>query len=387
MGTDSIQAQYEQLEAIAARFGHLRDTSSELQQQVSRDAQVLIDGAWKGLGAAAFATEMQHEVFPAMQRLIAAFDAARTVTLEASAIFRRAEEDAARILGAENQDDIHSGTTKTQERPKPRIYIMNGINSDGNCVDKNGKKYHGDDDSVALEHLLEKYGYDKDQVKSTQAIYLKPLPEIKATNLSGTNLGGFLSPVDWVTQRGSSLVNTVTGWGEAATKGFNTAYGVKEVIDEYNANGQGYYTTKIYEEIAADLKANPLLPGQEVILVGHSGGGAVEDGVAVRLERDLDVDVNVTGLVTLGSPLSNFDEAGRYVETIVDIRHKDDAYAKYNNRLLPSIDNPNSITYNVTLQTPSSYPHGSYMHDDPGASLEVLEVLNKRFNLDLRLPR
>lgn len=413
MGANTIQAQYDQLEAIAGRFAQSGEASADLRQRLARSADALTTDGWEGRGAAAFAAEMSGEVLPALQRLVQALEIARAVTLVAKATLRAAEEEAARPFGGEAHATAATGTgtgaasaTVTKggldggpsKVVQPRVYIVNGINSDGNVPgarDANGNPIFGDNESVATEQLLERYGYDPDQVKSTSAIYTKPKgTNLTGTALTGTHLGGWLSPVDWLTGGAAAVVNTVTDAGadtiNAVTKaaaeapGVSTLYGGGEVAAEYLRGEQGKYTRQVYNEIAADLRDNPLVPGQTVILMGHSGGGAVTANMAGMLERNLGVDVS--GMVTMGSPLSNYDEAKHYVETIADVRHTKDWVVN----TMPFRGDPDgsssgpspgrtSTVANITLRGATDYAHGSYMHDDPGVSQDMVRALSRLY--------
>lgn len=94
MGNDIIQAQYEQLEAVASRFGGQAEASQQLTTLVRQGMQPLSDGGWQGRGSQAFFAEMNGELLPAMQRLTAALGQARTVTLQVRDVIKAAEEEA-----------------------------------------------------------------------------------------------------------------------------------------------------------------------------------------------------------------------------------------------------------------------------------------------------
>ena len=95
MGNDIVQANYEELDDIAAQFKHQAEANAELHSRLQNSFQPLQQGEWIGLGADAFFDEMTGEVFPAMQRLTEALAQAQSVTLEISAILQEAEEEAA----------------------------------------------------------------------------------------------------------------------------------------------------------------------------------------------------------------------------------------------------------------------------------------------------
>ncbi|MFZ2488106.1 MAG: WXG100 family type VII secretion target, partial [Anaerolineae bacterium] len=360
--------------------------------------RALQSGGWEGRGAAAFFGEMSSEVLPALNRLGAALQQAQQVTRQISSVLRAAEEEASQPF---------RGSSQAAATPQPRIYIVNGINSAGNVVtvDAAGNIVRGDDDSVALERLLETHGYDPNSVVSTPAIYIHPTgTNLTGTNFTGTNYGGWLSPVDWLTGGLASATNTATGFGADAINtttdallnnmAVGSAVGATQVLAEYQAGAQGPFTQQTLAFINEDLRTHPLLPGQTVILMGHSGGGAVVGNLAGELERAAGVDVS--GVVTMGSPVSNYDAASRYAEQIVQVRHQDDLIGTPIIRtnesrwtlpfgIGPTVaaetlgrdvgDHPN-VTY-VTLNNPVNgtlEAHGSYM-----TSIDMLQALNRQF--------
>jgi WXG100 family type VII secretion target len=98
MGTDVIQANYDELENVAARFGQWAENNSDITSRVQQCAEKLINGDWIGQGVEAFAAELNGEVFPAMQRLTQALEQVRSVTLEVKFIVQQAEEEAASLF-------------------------------------------------------------------------------------------------------------------------------------------------------------------------------------------------------------------------------------------------------------------------------------------------
>ena len=96
MGKDIIQAQYDQLEQIAVRFGRQANATTQTTQRVQQSMRALQAGGWEGRGAAAFFGEMDRSVLPSMQRLAAALYQSQTVTRQISQLMRAAEEEASR---------------------------------------------------------------------------------------------------------------------------------------------------------------------------------------------------------------------------------------------------------------------------------------------------
>ncbi|HRI56040.1 MAG TPA: WXG100 family type VII secretion target [Anaerolineae bacterium] len=95
MGNDIIQAQYDQLEQIAVRFGQQAEAAAQTTQRVQQSMRALQAGGWEGRGAAAFFGEMERSVLPSMQRLSGALGQSQTVTRRISQVMRTAEEEAA----------------------------------------------------------------------------------------------------------------------------------------------------------------------------------------------------------------------------------------------------------------------------------------------------
>ena len=95
MAADVVQAQYETLEAIAARFGQQAEATSDLMHRVQRAADALRGGDWQGKGVDAFGTEMDQDLYPALVRLQEAMVSAQSTTLVIKEIVAQAEEEAA----------------------------------------------------------------------------------------------------------------------------------------------------------------------------------------------------------------------------------------------------------------------------------------------------
>lgn len=115
MGADVIQAQYEQLEALARRFGKQADSQVALQKRLQMRVERLRSAGWVGRSSDAFYAEMDRQVFPAMQRLIAALREAQKVTLQIGFILKQAETEAARPFQNE------SGTAFPSAVPDPKV--------------------------------------------------------------------------------------------------------------------------------------------------------------------------------------------------------------------------------------------------------------------------
>jgi WXG100 family type VII secretion target len=98
---DVIQAQFEDLEAVASRFGQQSTAGDELLNRVRSGVKALEGGGWEGKGAEAFFGEMYGTVVPSLERLSQALDEARTMTLDVRHLLHQAEEEAARLFSGE----------------------------------------------------------------------------------------------------------------------------------------------------------------------------------------------------------------------------------------------------------------------------------------------
>lgn len=93
-----IQAEYEQLEQIAAQFIQQCYSVTALWQLLHNCIFQLRDGGWKGKGADRFYHEMESLVMPALNRLIRAMDAGSLHTWRIAQVFRAAEREAADLF-------------------------------------------------------------------------------------------------------------------------------------------------------------------------------------------------------------------------------------------------------------------------------------------------
>ena len=251
----------------------------------------------------------------------------REALLTAKNIILHFAEDLKNTANIFEQADRSDGRKKI-------LYLVNGINYDGSegslkALQGKIKQQYGDNVEV---RIVGAHPYD-----SNLQQYKTNLEKHK-TNLGGTHFGGWFKPVDWITGGGAAFVNkstklsfgaidtvSETGLGLA-----NTVYGVGQVASEYITGGS-VQSQKVYNWIQKDLSENGLIDSKDldIVLVGHSGGGAIVANIVDDVENKL--GVNVSGMVTMGSPLSNYDHASKYAETIIDIEHKGDGIGRIAN--------------------------------------------------------
>lgn len=92
--SDQIQADYEQLEQVAAKFAQYAQVVAEMTQNVKSSMDPLENGGWIGLGAESFFSEMNSVVLPATQRLQNALSEASRAVQDISQTVQQADEEA-----------------------------------------------------------------------------------------------------------------------------------------------------------------------------------------------------------------------------------------------------------------------------------------------------
>jgi WXG100 family type VII secretion target len=110
MTNNVIQVQYETLDHISQRFAQAAENTEHLRAHVTHTSNELLTHGWEGRGASAFANEMD-DVLPVVDKLQHALREANQVTLEIARIMREAEEEAARLLGADGAQDTTGRTS------------------------------------------------------------------------------------------------------------------------------------------------------------------------------------------------------------------------------------------------------------------------------------
>lgn len=117
MSASVVQARYEELEQIAARFAAAAEDQQALQERVNRQVEVLRSGGWQGKGVAAFLREMDGEVRPAEERLISALQSADQTATAISTTLRDAEADAASLFQNGLGDEYQSEQVEIPRQP------------------------------------------------------------------------------------------------------------------------------------------------------------------------------------------------------------------------------------------------------------------------------
>lgn len=91
---DQVEADYDQLEQIAARFAAQAQATEQTLNKVRASMSNLEEGGWIGRGSNAFFSEMHSEVLPATERLRQALEEANRVTNQIVQVMKQAEEEA-----------------------------------------------------------------------------------------------------------------------------------------------------------------------------------------------------------------------------------------------------------------------------------------------------
>jgi WXG100 family type VII secretion target len=301
MGNTILQLDYDELAQISKMMRQESEIFENLYQTI-RGRMESLRHAWRGEAASRFFAEMDSLVLPSTLRVSRAWDESeRALNHIMQIIYQADQETVAYFKGL--------GDLAGSEKRKTRIYLINGINyapqthaEMQNLVDKLKARY-GENVEVVI------VGGDKQENHPFN------------TNLQQyarfffTNFGGFFKPLDEFTSKaanmGLGLLNTVVGAGQ--------------VINEY-VSGGSTESQKVFEWIQDDLNRNGLIGNSnvDVVLLPHSGGGAIAANIVDDIENRL--GVNVSGMVTMGSPFSNYDAASKYAETIIDIRHESDGF-------------------------------------------------------------
>lgn len=97
---DRIEADYDQLEQLSARFMNQSQAIEQMLQNVRSSMSSLENGGWIGRGSNAFFAEMNGEVLPASERLQQALDEASRMTRVIMQTVQQAEEEASTLFRA-----------------------------------------------------------------------------------------------------------------------------------------------------------------------------------------------------------------------------------------------------------------------------------------------
>ncbi|XSG76968.1 pentapeptide repeat-containing protein [Herpetosiphon llansteffanensis] len=363
-----IQADVEQLRVTAAALREFNAVLHNQHQGMLSKAQALLSDLFRGDFQALF----EDTLTTFDPRVYALSDTAADWATKLEAFAQRLEVADASLA-------VVTFGSPPLKQPLPKIYIINGINSTA----KDGEP---DKNAIKLMEAFRDYGYPADEVLATNAIYNRNITtdfegtKLKGTELEGTkfegsqfegtqlsedqgggvfgfgrrmitkginkasdfganSLNAATSFTAWsantITGASATSINTLTGTGaeginkttmlgttliNESSEIANKAIGAAEVVQEYHNGENGRYTQEVYQFI----KDHPPAPGQKVIVIGYSGGGAPATNLSAMLERD---GIDVQGVVTSSAPAANTDLASKYAK-VVDINDKGDVIAQ-----------------------------------------------------------
>lgn len=128
MATPIVRGNYEQLSRVAQTFSRQAETCQQTLRSVQQVKNVLQNGDWVGQGAAAFYSEMDSALLPALTRLINALEVASTVTLTISQIVNQTEVDVARLFQSNPTPTPVPAPTPTPLPPTITPHSQSSIN-------------------------------------------------------------------------------------------------------------------------------------------------------------------------------------------------------------------------------------------------------------------
>jgi WXG100 family type VII secretion target len=109
MPADRFRANYDELAQIAKSFGSEADAVVAMLETLSKNLEVLKNGAWVGVAADAFYQEMDSILLPSIRRLWHALSEGKVQTLQVRMMIQEAEREAARFLNGSKVADLTGG--------------------------------------------------------------------------------------------------------------------------------------------------------------------------------------------------------------------------------------------------------------------------------------
>lgn len=271
--SDIIQARYDKLEQIAARFSQASAATDDLRGQVLRAYTPLADGGWIGAGAASFCAEVEGEILPALLRLRSVLTEAQAVTNVIAARLRQAEEEAAA--------PFRGGAASTPPATEPGLW------------DRWGEWVHGALDVLGLVPV---FGEVADGVNGL--IYLAEGRYVEATISAVAMIpvwGDLGKAAKWTAKGGKMVVEEVAEAGakrvlregaeEAAERGAREGaealrFGELAPNARYTRNGYEYATDEAgrVSQVSGTLKLETAPRTRHQTEVGHQGLPGDEGG-------------------------------------------------------------------------------------------------------------
>lgn len=144
MAAPKIRSDFDTLNQLAQKWNALRDAAQNTNNALRGRMGVLRGGDWVGDSAERFYAEMDSVVFPAMARLINAFQLAADVTRQISQLMQQAEQDASGMLNGKDVGGSGGGSSSGDDNG--RVVVDDGRMNpdDGRVVIDDGRMTPGD---------------------------------------------------------------------------------------------------------------------------------------------------------------------------------------------------------------------------------------------------
>ena len=263
------------------------DVPALTERLVALSRRLTSDEMWSGGHAFRFLDTWEGVTSDLVRTRQAAYDLARHARQVNERIWAAGEGGAAGgVTGTAAGAD--AGTTPTDSRseqpvaqePLYRIYMVDGIG---------GRKGRKSEMLEELKRRLEERLGGRVEIVVLESAYI---------NTSGSGI------INWMKGLVKDSIEAVTARLDWQSATFN----------------------KLRKRIEDDLSRNPLGPGQKVMFIAYSGGGAVVDELVEYMEKVKKRDVGA--VITLGSPLVDTEKILKYVEpeNFKQITERDDPF-------------------------------------------------------------
>jgi WXG100 family type VII secretion target len=159
MAAPKVRADYDELGRIKKLFRHHADSSRATLSNLRNAKDALQGGDWVGQGATAFFREMDSDVLPRVQRLVAALERAEQVVQSVSQIVKHAEDEVAKIFSADSHKVLAVTGSNGGSEATDQGTINFGANADQDAVSDHSRQ--------VLRDIMKAAGLDSVSVTST----------------------------------------------------------------------------------------------------------------------------------------------------------------------------------------------------------------------------
>ena len=111
MANNRTRASYDELKRAAQQWAREAENAQRMVMTLTQNMDALQAGDWVGQGARAFYAEMNSQVLPSLNRLVAALGKAGTTTLQISQLVKDAEDAAAAVLNGRGVGSVSETTS------------------------------------------------------------------------------------------------------------------------------------------------------------------------------------------------------------------------------------------------------------------------------------